>query len=91
MDVRERIAVDAVVLHELALDLVGRRIGRVTEKKLATSLGAHELRRGLEKLAVHFGLLDAAAPHPVEVEDADMPPEMAALLAAMDRREAASA
>lgn len=84
LDRRDRIAVEAIVLHDKPLDWTGRHIGSQNDKKLATTLAVHQLRIGLEKLAIHFGLMVAIDP---EV----LTDEMSALLDAMDRNEATAA
>ncbi len=84
LDRRDRIAVEAIVLHDKPLDWTGRLIGSQNEKKLATGVAVHQLRIGLEKLAIHFGLM-------VEIDPDVLTAEMSSLLSAMDRNEAAHA
>lgn len=57
LDRWERIAVDAIVLHDAPLGSVGRVISALKSDKQAQAVAGHELRAGLEKLAVHFGIL----------------------------------
>ena len=84
LDRRDRIAVEAIVFHDKPLDWTGRLIGSQNEKKLATSLAIHQLRIGLEKLAIHFGTI-------LPVDPEVLTDEMTALLEAMDLNEASAA
>ena len=91
MDFRERLAVDAIVLHDTPIQDVGQKLGRKTDRSSAITIGTYAMRCGLEKLAIHFGMLDEAVDRPAPADARALPPEMVALLGAIDAREGASA
>lgn len=88
MDFRERVAVDAIVLHETSLEDVGQRIGRKTDRSSSITIASHEMRCGLEALALHFGMIEEDARRAPAPAPGPLPAEMVALLGAIDAREA---
>ena len=93
MQPEARRAVDAIVLHEMAMVDAGAKVDPMTTDRASRiALATYELRKGLRVLALHFGLISAEALGPItDAAPIAMPDEMADLLAAMDAREARGA
>ncbi len=81
LDRGERIAVEAIVLHDKLAVWVGSKISGLVDKGGQKATGMYAFRGGLEKLAVHYGLLVAPAHDPMD----DI---MAGLLGEIDAAEA---
>ena len=61
LDRRERVAVEAIVLHDKLAVWVGSKISGLVDKGGAKAVGMYALRAGLEKVAVHYGIIDPPA------------------------------
>lgn len=84
LDKGERVAVEAIVLHDKLAVWVGSKISGLVDKGGSKAVGMYALRGGLEKLAIHYGLM-------TEPECDPMEDVMAGLLADIDAREVAAA